>query len=87
MSITQETGNPVVVIRGGQDAEPDYFIYSWDDRTQQVTRAAAAADDDAPSARPLPVPQQGSARQRSAGPGADHADHGERKVAHYRAAI
>jgi len=83
MSITQETGNPVVVIRGGQDAEPDYFIYSWDDRTQQVTRAAAA-DDDAPSARPLPVPQQGSARQRSAGPDADR---GERKVAHYRAAI
>lgn len=50
MSIAQETGNPVVVIRGGQDAEPDYFIYSWDDRTQKVTRAAV--DDGAQSAQP-----------------------------------
>lgn len=82
MSIAQETGNPVVVTRGGQDAEPDYFIYSWDDRTQKVTRAAV--DDGAQSAQPLPVPRQRAARRRSAGPGADH---GARKVAHYRAAL
>ena len=81
MSIAQETGNPVVVIRGGQDAEPDYFIYSWDDRTQKVTRAAA---DDAQSARPLPVPSQRSPRQRSAGPSAGD---GASKVTHYRAAL
>jgi hypothetical protein len=82
MSMAQESGNPVVVIRGGHDAEAEYFIYSWDDRAEKVIRAAS--DDGAESEQPLPVPQQRSARQSPAGPCADD---GERKVAHYRAAL
>ncbi len=42
VTIAHETHDPVVVVRDGQDKPATYYIYSWDEDTEQVAVAADA---------------------------------------------
>jgi len=59
VSIAQETHDPVIVVRDGQDKPATYFIYSWDEATGQVTMAADA-ENFVPLQRIRAVPDEAS---------------------------
>jgi hypothetical protein len=59
VTIAETTHEPVIVVRDGQDKPATYFIYSWDENTEQVI-VAADADNFVPLQRIRAVPDEAS---------------------------